>query len=77
MVRRRLLHRGVLRLRSRVLHSMSVNRNVTVPLGRKRSARGVGMSSYYGRTSSMILPMCALDSINLCAAAASASGNTR
>jgi hypothetical protein len=31
----------------------------------------------YGRTSSMILPMCALDSIKRCASAASASGKTR
>ena len=31
----------------------------------------------YIRTSSMILPMCALDSIKRCASAASASGNTR
>ena len=44
--------------------------------GRHRANSGRLMGPY-GRTSSMIFPMCALDSIKRCASAASASGNTR
>ena len=41
------------------------------------SRRGYATARGYSRTASMILPMCCEDSINACAAAASASGNTR
>ena len=53
------------------------------PLGRARDvltgalACPSGRRAPHGRTASMILPMCCEDSISACAAAASASGNTR